>query len=303
MAHIKTPLLAFQIPKTSIMDKNQSTVVAAVPGNKAMATPYHPHIPSYVEIPPQSYPSQDPVVRRKGRSVSFSVSMPWHRPFSVVDSSHCHQVLKTSKFKDESLYFHFHADEELEGTSSKNKQLCSDFKLVENILAKRLLVAGPQILPQEEDYDFNIEKKNKGVAVKTIKDPDHPEVLCFQIWGAALSCVYAMGRGCKPEAAGLSAGQCILKVNCSSIASEGALGVLKHSQTFQSCGQEALESGQWLVSTQSLLLSLQILEALAADDSAFMQNCMWLMVMSIAIMIMSHYDFCNIFNTKLESID
>ncbi|MBZ3870817.1 Phosphatidylinositol 3,4,5-trisphosphate-dependent Rac exchanger 1 protein, partial [Sciurus carolinensis] len=89
-----------------------------------------------------------------------------------------------------------------------------------------------------------------------------------------------MHHGSKAEAAGLSAGQCILKVNCSSIASEGALGVLKHFQAFQS-----------------------ILEALAADDIAFMQNCRWLMAMSIAIMITSHYDLCNIFNTKLESID
>ncbi|MBZ3871014.1 Phosphatidylinositol 3,4,5-trisphosphate-dependent Rac exchanger 1 protein [Sciurus carolinensis] len=45
-----------------------------------------------------------------------------------------------SKFKDESLYFHFHADKEMEGTRSKNKQLCSDFKLVENILAKWLVL-------------------------------------------------------------------------------------------------------------------------------------------------------------------
>lgn len=49
-------------------------------------------------------------------------------------------VLEKSEFKDESQYFRFHADEEMEGTSSKNKQLRSDFKLVENILAKRLLV-------------------------------------------------------------------------------------------------------------------------------------------------------------------
>ncbi|MBZ3882490.1 Phosphatidylinositol 3,4,5-trisphosphate-dependent Rac exchanger 1 protein [Sciurus carolinensis] len=95
-----------------------------------------------------------------------------------------------------------------------------------------------------------------------------------------------LSSGSKSEAAGLSAGQCILKVNCSSIASEGDLGILKHFQAFQSCGQEAL-----------------ILEALAADDSAFLQNCGWLLAMSTAIMIMSHYDFCNIFNTKLESID
>lgn len=53
-------------------------------------------------------------------------------------------VLEKSEFKDESQYFRFHADEEMEGTSSKNKQLRNDFKLVENILAKRLLVGGSQ---------------------------------------------------------------------------------------------------------------------------------------------------------------
>lgn len=49
-------------------------------------------------------------------------------------------MLEKSEFKDESQYFRFHADEEMEGISSKNKQLRNDFKLVENILAKRLLV-------------------------------------------------------------------------------------------------------------------------------------------------------------------
>lgn len=53
-------------------------------------------------------------------------------------------VLEKSEFKDESQYFRFHADEEMEGTSSKNKQLRNDFKLVENILAKRLLVGAQE---------------------------------------------------------------------------------------------------------------------------------------------------------------
>ncbi|MBZ3874198.1 Phosphatidylinositol 3,4,5-trisphosphate-dependent Rac exchanger 1 protein [Sciurus carolinensis] len=340
-----------------------------------------------------------------------------------------------SKFKDESPYYHFHADEEMEGTNSKNKQLCSDFKLVENILAKQLLI----ILPQEEDYGFNIKKKNKAVVMKlvqrgslaeggsfavesmvnnhkpicsvvpkmtgmlegrkmysnnkdlvllwpfskvdsllnkcfcshcplhhqgqrgpsgpghvdllmwtqflpfvglrsswgtgpgtkvhrTIKDPDHPEVLCFQIWGAIPPCVYAVGRGSKSEAAGKSAGQCILKVNCSSIASEGDLGILKNFQAFQSCGQEVLHClpltcrlacavpvtlaepargwpsghptvenmdlepgvmceyvssmGIWYHMLERIMescscfgLTAKILEAFAADDSAFVRHC------------------------------
>ncbi|MBZ3876960.1 GRB2-associated-binding protein 2 [Sciurus carolinensis] len=92
MVHMKTPLSAIQIPKTCTMDKNQSTVVAATPRNKAMVTPYHPHKPSHVETPPQRYPSQDPVVMKKGTSVSFSVTMLWCRDFSAVDNSHHYQA-------------------------------------------------------------------------------------------------------------------------------------------------------------------------------------------------------------------
>lgn len=49
-------------------------------------------------------------------------------------------VLEKSEFKDESQFFRFHADEETEGTSTKTKQLRNDFKLIENIMAKSLVV-------------------------------------------------------------------------------------------------------------------------------------------------------------------
>ncbi|MBZ3891496.1 Phosphatidylinositol 3,4,5-trisphosphate-dependent Rac exchanger 1 protein [Sciurus carolinensis] len=114
----------------------------------------------------------------------------------------------------------------MEGTRSKNKQLCSDFMLLENILAKQLV-----ILPQEEDYGFNNKKKNKGMVVKLIQRGSLAEVRPPGCW-------QGLCAGSKAEAAGLSAGQCILGVNCSSMASEGALGVLKHFRAFQSCGQE-----------------------------------------------------------------
>lgn len=48
--------------------------------------------------------------------------------------------MEKSEFKDESQFFRFYADEETEGTSAKSKQLRSDFKLIENILAKSLVV-------------------------------------------------------------------------------------------------------------------------------------------------------------------
>uniref|UniRef100_A0A452SVU3 Phosphatidylinositol-3,4,5-trisphosphate dependent Rac exchange factor 1 n=1 Tax=Ursus americanus TaxID=9643 RepID=A0A452SVU3_URSAM len=344
-----------------------------------------------------------------------------------------HHVLEKSEFKDESQYFRFHADEEMEGTSCKNKQLRNDFKLVENILAKRLL-----ILPQEEDYGFDIEEKNKAVVVKSvqrgslaemaglqvgrkiysinedlvflrpfaevesvlnqsfcsrrplrllvatkakeiIKVPDHPEALCFQIRGAAPPYVYAVGRGSEAAAAGLCAGQCILKVNGNNVVSEGAPEVLEHFQAFRNHQEEALGLYQWVYHTHEdaqearasqeapgedpqsdsafPLLSLgpqlslhedspvvtltvdnvhlehgvvyeyvstagvkchvlekiveprgcfglaaKILKAFAADDSVFVQNCGRLMALNNNIKTMSHYEFRNICDTKLESI-
>ncbi|KAF6089023.1 phosphatidylinositol-3,4,5-trisphosphate dependent Rac exchange factor 1 [Phyllostomus discolor] len=353
-----------------------------------------------------------------------------------------HHVLEKSEFKDESQYFRFHADEEMEGTSSKNKQLRNDFKLVENILAKRLL-----ILPQEEDYGFDIEEKNKAVVVKSvqrgslaemaglqvgrkiysinedlvflrpltevesilnqsfcsrrplrllvatkakeiIKVPDHPEALCFQIRGAAPPYVYAVGRGSEAAAAGLCAGQCILKVNGNNVMNADAPEVLEHFQAFRNRREETLGLYQWVYHTHEdaqearasqeapgedpggegareedqsdsafpLLslgpqLSLQedspvvsltvdnvhlehgvvyeyastagvkchvlekiveprgcfgltakILEAFAADDSVFVQNCGRLMALSNNIKTMSHFEFRNICDTKLESI-
>nr|XP_020025537.1 phosphatidylinositol 3,4,5-trisphosphate-dependent Rac exchanger 1 protein isoform X2 [Castor canadensis] len=344
-----------------------------------------------------------------------------------------HHVLEKSEFKDESQYFRFHADEEMEGTSSKNKQLRNDFKLVENLLAKRLL-----ILPQEEDYGFDIEEKNKAVVVKsvqrgslaemaglqagrkiysinedlvflrpftevetilnqsfcsrrpvrllvatkakeTIKVPDHPEALSFQIRGAAPPCVYAVGRGSQAAAAGLCAGQCILKVNGNNVMKDGALEALEHFQAFRSRREEALGLYQWIYHTHEdaqqarasqeapgeehqpdsalpllaldsqlslredgpmvsltvdnvhlehgvvyeymstagvrchvlekiveprgcFRLTAKILEALAAADSDFVQNCGRLMAMGSAIVTMPHYEFRHICDTKLESI-
>uniref|UniRef100_A0A8C9NTQ2 Phosphatidylinositol 3,4,5-trisphosphate-dependent Rac exchanger 1 protein n=1 Tax=Serinus canaria TaxID=9135 RepID=A0A8C9NTQ2_SERCA len=86
-----------------------------------------------------------------------------------------HHVLEKSEFKDESLYFRFYADEEMEGTSSKSKQLRNDFKLVENILGKNLL-----ILPEEDDYGFDIEEKNKAVVVKSVRRESSAEMAGLQ---------------------------------------------------------------------------------------------------------------------------
>uniref|UniRef100_A0A8C1UAU9 Phosphatidylinositol-3,4,5-trisphosphate-dependent Rac exchange factor 1 n=1 Tax=Cyprinus carpio TaxID=7962 RepID=A0A8C1UAU9_CYPCA len=86
-----------------------------------------------------------------------------------------HHVLEKSEFKDESQFFRFYADEETEGTSSKSKQLRSDFKLIENILAKSLVIH-----PEEEDYGFEIEEKNKAIIVKSVARGSYAEMAGLQ---------------------------------------------------------------------------------------------------------------------------
>uniref|UniRef100_A0A8C7K0N2 Phosphatidylinositol 3,4,5-trisphosphate-dependent Rac exchanger 1 protein n=1 Tax=Oncorhynchus kisutch TaxID=8019 RepID=A0A8C7K0N2_ONCKI len=87
-----------------------------------------------------------------------------------------HHVLEKSEFKDESQFFRFYADEEMEGTSSKSKQLQrNDFKLIENILAKSLVIH-----PEEEDYGFEIEEKNKAIVVKSVTRGSHAEMAGLQ---------------------------------------------------------------------------------------------------------------------------
>uniref|UniRef100_UPI00398E6B1F phosphatidylinositol 3,4,5-trisphosphate-dependent Rac exchanger 1 protein isoform X1 n=1 Tax=Pristiophorus japonicus TaxID=55135 RepID=UPI00398E6B1F len=87
-----------------------------------------------------------------------------------------HHVLEKSEFKDESQFFRFYADEEMEGTSSKNKQLRNDFRLVENILVKSLL-----IFPEEESYGFEIEEKNKTIVVKSVQSGSSAEMAGLQV--------------------------------------------------------------------------------------------------------------------------
>ncbi|XP_069739873.1 phosphatidylinositol 3,4,5-trisphosphate-dependent Rac exchanger 1 protein isoform X2 [Narcine bancroftii] len=87
-----------------------------------------------------------------------------------------HHVLEKSEFKDESQFFRFYPDEEMEGNSSKNKQLRNDFRLVENILVKSLL-----IFPEDDDYGFEIEEKNKAIVVKSVQRGSSAEVAGLQV--------------------------------------------------------------------------------------------------------------------------
>jgi len=53
-------------------------------------------------------------------------------------------VLEKSEFKDEPLLFRFFADEEMEGSNTKYKPMKHDLKIVENVIAKSLLVSSPR---------------------------------------------------------------------------------------------------------------------------------------------------------------
>ncbi|XP_017266862.1 phosphatidylinositol 3,4,5-trisphosphate-dependent Rac exchanger 1 protein isoform X1 [Kryptolebias marmoratus] len=95
----------------------------------------------------------------------------------LCNSGFMHHVLEKSEFNYESQFFRFYADEEIEGTGTKSKQLQrNDFKLIENILAKSLVIH-----PEEEDYGFEIEEKNKAIVVKSVTRGSHAEMAGLQV--------------------------------------------------------------------------------------------------------------------------
>ncbi|KAK2501959.1 hypothetical protein MC885_012503, partial [Smutsia gigantea] len=257
---------------------------------------------------------------------------------ALLENGIIHHVSDKHQFKNEQVMYRFRYDDgtykarsELEDIMSKPGDwdcphlpaarplmvgflLCRDrdyhLKTYKSVLPGSKLVDWllAQILPQEEDYGFDIEEKNKAVVVKSvqrgslaemaglqvgrkiysinedlvflrpfaevecilnqsfcsrrplrllvatkakevIKVPDHPEALCFQIRGTAPPYVYAVGRGSEAAAAGLCAGQCILKVSGNNVMSDGAPQVLEHFQAFRSRREEALGLYQWVYHT------------------------------------------------------
>uniref|UniRef100_A0A671P8W5 Phosphatidylinositol 3,4,5-trisphosphate-dependent Rac exchanger 1 protein-like n=1 Tax=Sinocyclocheilus anshuiensis TaxID=1608454 RepID=A0A671P8W5_9TELE len=319
-----------------------------------------------------------------------------------------HHVLEKSEFKDESQFFRFYADEETEGTSSKSKQLRSDFRLIENILAKSLVIH-----PDEEDYGFEIEEKNKAIIVKSVtrgsyaemaglqpgrkiysinedlvflrafsevetminqsfcirrslrllvatknkeivKIPDVHGTLPFVLCGSCPPYVHAVKKGSEAAAAGLQPGQCVLKVNGNNMNQSSYQEVLEHFSGHQpvleqqdtSCGQWAYrvyedveeqmsfrgcENGsdsedgctngtgsvrrlEQLSITDDVpskmvepkgcfILAAKILESFGKEDSLFVKNCQQLMAQNEKVLTMPQFEFRNICDTKLESIE
>uniref|UniRef100_A0A8C1QKT7 Phosphatidylinositol-3,4,5-trisphosphate-dependent Rac exchange factor 1 n=1 Tax=Cyprinus carpio TaxID=7962 RepID=A0A8C1QKT7_CYPCA len=327
-----------------------------------------------------------------------------------------HHVLEKSEFKDESQFFRFYADEETEGTSSKTKQLRSDFRLIENILAKSLVIH-----PEEEDYGFEIEEKNKAIVVKSVtrgsyaemaglqpgrkiysinedlvflrafsevetminqsfcirrslrllvatknkeivKIPDVHRTLPFVLCGSCPPYVHAVKKGSEAAAAGLQPGQCVLKVNGNNMNQSSYQEVLEHFSGHQPVLEQRdtvrintalfntalcaffffigyvlsisddvpsislnvdnvhVEHGvvYEYVSTAGIKhcvlekmvepkgcfnLAAKILEAFVKDDSLFVKSCRQLMAQNEKVVTMPQFEFRNICDTKLESIE
>uniref|UniRef100_A0A8C5MVL4 Phosphatidylinositol-3,4,5-trisphosphate dependent Rac exchange factor 2 n=1 Tax=Leptobrachium leishanense TaxID=445787 RepID=A0A8C5MVL4_9ANUR len=201
---------------------------------------------------------------------------------ALCDNGFMHHVLEKSEFKDEPLLFRFFSDEEMEGSNMKHRLMKHDLKIVENIIAKSLVIK-----PSETSYGFALEDRNKVPIVKflergsnaelsglevgkkiyavngdlvflrpfhevdcflktclnsrkslrilmstkpreTVKIPDSPEGLGFQIRGFGPSVVHAVGRGTVAAVAGLHPGQCIIKVNGINVSKETHASVIAH---------------------------------------------------------------------------
>ncbi|KAG8002889.1 Phosphatidylinositol 3 [Nibea albiflora] len=180
-----------------------------------------------------------------------------------------HHVLEKSEFKDESQFFRFYADEEMEGTSTKSKQLQrNDFKLIENILVKSLVMAGLQVGRKihtiNEDLLFlrpfsEVEtmisqafciRRSLRLLVATkakeiVKIPDNPDSLSFRLCGSSPPHVHAVRKGSKAAAAGFQPGQVILKVNGNNVNRSDYQEVLEHF-TAQHTHQEPPQACQWV---------------------------------------------------------
>uniref|UniRef100_A0A672LEU9 Phosphatidylinositol-3,4,5-trisphosphate dependent Rac exchange factor 1 n=1 Tax=Sinocyclocheilus grahami TaxID=75366 RepID=A0A672LEU9_SINGR len=293
-----------------------------------------------------------------------------------------HHVLEKSEFKDESQFFRFYADEETEGTSSKSKQLRSDFKLIENILAKSLVIH-----PEEEDYGFEIEEKNKAIVVKSVTRGSYAEMaglqpgrkiysinedlvflrpfsevetminqsFCIRRLLRLLVAYFCVYTGSEAAAAGLQPGQCVLKVNGNNMNQSSYQEVLEHFSGHQPVLEQqdtvrintalclTLRLEQLSISGDVASVSLnvdnvhvehgvvyeyvstagikhcvlekmvepkgcfnlaaKILEAFVKDDSLFVKSCRQLMAQNEKVVTMPQFEFRNICDTKLESIE
>ncbi|XP_062841329.1 phosphatidylinositol 3,4,5-trisphosphate-dependent Rac exchanger 2 protein [Trichomycterus rosablanca] len=94
----------------------------------------------------------------------------------LCDNGFMHHVLEKSEFKDEPLLFRFFADEEMEGSNTKHKPLKHDLKIVENVIAKSLLIR-----PSEGGYGFTLEDRNRVPIIKSVEKGSHAEMAGMEV--------------------------------------------------------------------------------------------------------------------------
>ncbi|XP_048363883.1 phosphatidylinositol 3,4,5-trisphosphate-dependent Rac exchanger 2 protein isoform X1 [Sphaerodactylus townsendi] len=94
----------------------------------------------------------------------------------LCDNGFMHHVLEKSEFKDEPLLFRFFADEEMEGSNMKHRLMKHDLKVVENVIAKSLLIKSA-----EGSYGFGLEDKNKMPIIKAVEKGSNAEMAGLEV--------------------------------------------------------------------------------------------------------------------------
>ncbi|KAK1172759.1 phosphatidylinositol 3,4,5-trisphosphate-dependent Rac exchanger 2 protein-like [Acipenser oxyrinchus oxyrinchus] len=94
----------------------------------------------------------------------------------LCDNGFMHHVLEKSEFKDEPLLFRFFADEEMEGSNTKHKPMKHDLKIVENVIAKSLLIKH-----SEGGYGFSLEDRNTVPIVKSVEKGSYAEMAGLEL--------------------------------------------------------------------------------------------------------------------------
>ncbi|EGW01970.1 Phosphatidylinositol 3,4,5-trisphosphate-dependent Rac exchanger 2 protein [Cricetulus griseus] len=94
----------------------------------------------------------------------------------LCDNGFMHHVLEKSEFKDEPLLFRFFADEEMEGSNMKHRLMKHDLKVVENVIAKSLLIKS-----NEGSYGFGLEDRNKVPIIKLVEKGSNAEMAGMEV--------------------------------------------------------------------------------------------------------------------------
>ncbi|KAJ7406030.1 phosphatidylinositol-3,4,5-trisphosphate dependent Rac exchange factor 2 [Pitangus sulphuratus] len=115
-----------------------------------------------------------PVIRDKDYHLRTYKSVVMANKF--IDWLIAQAILEKSEFKDEPLLFRFYADEEMEGSNMKHRLMKHDLKVVENVIAKSLLITS-----NEGTYGFGLEDKNKVPIIKVVEKGSNAEMAGLEV--------------------------------------------------------------------------------------------------------------------------